>query len=173
MAARPQPGLLPYMELFWGHRRAISRIGLYALLASTVIAFLLPVRYESTTRLMPPDSSSSSLGLPGVGLFSAMSGKNSGAGSALNGIAGDLLGMKSSGALFVGLLGSETLQDRLINKFQLQRLYRDSKIEDARADLANHTSITEDRKSGIIMIGVRDHDPKRASAMADAYVAEL
>jgi uncharacterized protein involved in exopolysaccharide biosynthesis len=47
------------------------------------------------------------------------------------------------------------------------------KIEDARRNLAEHTDVSEDRKSGIISIGVTDHDPKRATAMAQAYVVEL
>src|SRR5208337_778346 len=34
-------------------------------------------------------------------------------------------------------------------------------------------SLSEDRKSGIITIGVSDHDPERAAAMAQAYVSEL
>ena len=89
------------------------------------------------------------------------------------GIASDLLGVKSSGALFVGIVGSQTVQDRVIRDFDLQRVYRDSKIEDARKDLAEHTEVSEDRKSGIITIGVTDHDPKRAAGMAKAYVGEL
>jgi capsule polysaccharide export protein KpsE/RkpR len=118
---------------------------------------------------MPPDTQSSS----GLGLLTAISGRSAPGASALGGLAGDLLGVKSSGALFVGLLSSETVEDRLIEKFQLKRVYHDSKIEDARADLAEHTNISEDRKNGIITIAVKDHDPKRAAAMADAYVIEL
>jgi len=30
--------------------------------------------------------------------------------------------------------------------------------------MAQHTSVSEDRKSGIITIGFTDHDPQRASA---------
>jgi len=93
--------------------------------------------------------------------------------SGFGGLASDLLGVKSSGALFVGIVGSATVQDGLIETFQLKKVYRDSKIEDARRDLAERTEIAEDRKSGIISIGVTDHDPKRAAAMAQAYVAEL
>ena len=164
-------GFLGYLELFWENRLLIFRASLWALLTSALIAFLLPVRYDAATRLMPPDTQGNSA----LSLLAGISG-HSGAGagaSALSGLAGDLLGTKSSGALFVGLLGSETVQDRLIEKFQLQAVYRDSKIEDARVDLGNHTSVSEDRKSGIILIKVQDHDPRRAAAMADAYVAEL
>jgi capsule polysaccharide export protein KpsE/RkpR len=46
-------------------------------------------------------------------------------------------------------------------------------MEDARKALAKHTGISVDRKSQIISITVTDHDPKRAAAMAEAYVAEL
>ncbi len=161
--------LLPYLELFWDRRRVLLRAGVYAFFASTLIAFLIPVRYQSTTRLMPPDSQSSS----GLGLLAAMSGRSGGSTGALTGLAGDILGVKSSGSLFIGLLSSDTVEDRLIEEFQLKSIYNVSKIEDARADLAEHTYVSEDRKSGIISIGVRDHDPKRAAAMADAYVTEL
>src|SRR3989442_8921671 len=39
--------------------------------------------------------------------------------------------------------------------------------------LAERTGISVDRKSQIITLTVTDHDPKRAAAMGDAYVAEL
>jgi uncharacterized protein involved in exopolysaccharide biosynthesis len=158
--------LLPYVRLFWQYRRFLLRAGIYSLLASALIALLIPVRFQSVTRLMPPDGQSGST----LGMLAAMAGRS---GAGLSGIAGDLLGVKSSGALFVGILNSESAQDALIQKFDLKKAYRDSKIEDARKDLAERTDVSEDRKSGIITIGVTDHDPKRAAAMAQAYVDEL
>jgi len=161
------PSLLPHLRLFWENRRLLSRAAIVGLFASVLIAFVIPVRYQSVTRLMPPDDQSSS----GLGTLAAMAG-SSGA-SGLAGMAGDLLGIKSSGDLFIGVLGSDTIQDDLIHQFQLMKVYHDSKIEDARKDLAEHTAISADRKSGIISIAVTDHDPKRAAAMAQAYVSEL
>jgi capsule polysaccharide export protein KpsE/RkpR len=165
-------GFLPYLRLFWEHRQFLLRTAAYALLASILIAFLIPARYQSLTRLMPPDSQSTS----GLGMLALMAGRSGAAGSGaagFGGIAGDLLGVKSSGALFVGILGSETVQDRLIDEFHLMKVYHDWKIEDARKDLAERTEVSEDRKSGIISIGVTDHDPNRAAGMAKAYVGEL
>ena len=130
-----------------------------ATLGSALIAILIPVRYQSVTRLMPPDGQSSS----GLGLLAAMAGRN-GAGG-LAGLAGDVLGIKSSGALFVGIVNSQTVQDALINRFQLMKEYHDTKIEDARKSLSARTDVSEDRKSGIISIAVTDHDPNRAAAM--------
>lgn len=159
--------LLPYLQLFWAHRRFLLRAGIYAFLASVVAAFLIPVRYRSTTQLMPPDSHSGS----GLGMLAAMSASPSM--GALGGLAGDLLGLKSTSELFVGILSSQTAQDAVIQKFQLQKVYHDSKIEDARKQLAEHTVIGVDRKSGIVSISVTDHDPSRAAAIARAYVDEL
>src|SRR5258707_12313991 len=66
-----------------------------------------------------------------------------------------------------------TVQDRLISGFQLQQVYGCRLEQDTRAKLAENTEISEDRKSGIIAISVTDHDPKRAAAIAEAYVEEL
>jgi uncharacterized protein involved in exopolysaccharide biosynthesis len=159
--------LLPHLKLFWANRRFLFRTSVYACLASILIAFLIPVRYKSVTRLMPPDPQSGT----GLNMLAALTGH--GSNNALGALAGDLLGTKSTGALFVGVLGSQTVQDHLVDQFQLMKLYHDSKIEDARDDLASRTTLAEDRKSGIIDIAVTDHDPKRAAAMAQSYVDEL
>jgi uncharacterized protein involved in exopolysaccharide biosynthesis len=136
------------------------------LLIGTLVAFVLPKRYTATTQLMPPDSQSSS-GMAMLASLTARTGNN------LSGVAGDLLGVKSSGALFTGVLRSRTVEDRLVERFQLKKLYAKRLDEDACKKLAGNTSISEDRKSGIITITVTDGDPKRAAALAQAYVEEL
>jgi uncharacterized protein involved in exopolysaccharide biosynthesis len=153
--------------MFWEQRRFFLRVGIYAMLASTLLAFLTPPRYKAKAQLMPPE------GQQGLGatLLGALSSK--GAAGAFAGLAGDLLGMKNSGALFVGVLNSRTVEDRLIAEFDLLHVYHDSKMEDARDDLESHSDIAEDRKSGILSIAVTDHNPRRAAAMAQAYVSEL
>lgn len=168
-----EQSLVPYLQLFWERRRSLMRAALYSLLASLALGLLYPSRYQSVTRLMPPESSQSGVGLGLLSMLTGRGGSGSNAMSSLGGVAGDLLGLKNSGALFVGILGSEAVQDRLINQFQLQKVYWDSKIEDARKDLAKNTDVTEDRKSGIITVTVADRNAKRATAMAHAYVDEL
>jgi len=78
------------------------------------------------------------------------------AGNALSGIAGDLWRI-DSGALFVASWRSQTSKTAL-SAIQPAPVYWVSKIEDARERLAQHTSVSEDRKSGIITIGFTDHD---------------
>jgi capsule polysaccharide export protein KpsE/RkpR len=92
---------------------------------------------------------------------------------ALAGIAGNVLGLKTSSDLFIGVLQSRTVQDDLINKFNLRSVYWDKQMADARKDLSRRTDITADRKSGIITIVVTDHDPHRAAAMGHEYVEQL
>jgi capsule polysaccharide export protein KpsE/RkpR len=157
------------LRLLWDCRRTLFRDAAIGLLASTLIAFLIPRSYTSTTQLMPPDTQSSS----GMAMMAAMATKSVGN---LAGMAGDLLGLKNSGALFVGVLRSETAQDRLIQQFGLQKvygLYGKKSITDARTKLDENTSISEDRKSGIISISVTDHDPNLATAIANGYVDQL
>ena len=158
---------LVHVRLLWSHRALLFRVALYALLASTLVAFLIPVRYESTARLMPPDNQSTS------GLAAAAAALSAGGGGGLGGFASEFLGLKSTSDVFVGILASRTVQDALIRQFDLKKLYRDSRMADARKDLADHTSVSVDRKSQIISITVTDKSPQRAAAMAQAYVQEL
>lgn len=154
------------LRLLWGRRRFFFRAAAVGFLISTLVALLIPKSYTSTTQLMPPDSQSTS----GMAMMAAMATK---AGGGLAGVAGDLLGLKSSGALFVGVLRSQTSQDRLIEQFDLRRVYGKRLVVDARLKLDENTSISEDKKSGIITISVTDHNPQRAAALANAYVDQL
>jgi len=164
--ADPREWQAERLRLLWKRRRFFLRAGTLGLIASTVVAFLIPKSYTSTTQLMPPDPQSTS----GMAMMAAMAAK---AGGGLGAVAGDLLGLKSSGALFIGVLRSQTSQDRLIQQFDLRKVYGKQLVIDARMKLDENTSISEDRKSGIITISVTDHSPQGAAALASAYVDQL
>jgi uncharacterized protein involved in exopolysaccharide biosynthesis len=153
------------LRLLWCHRRLFIKAIAIGLLSSALLALAIPRRYTSIAQLMPPDSQSSS----GMAMMAAFAAKNGGLGA----MAGDLLGLKSSGAMFIGVLKSQTSQDRLVQEFGLNRVYKAPLLMDARKKLDENTSISEDRKSGIITISVSDRDPRRAAALANAYVDEL
>src|SRR5438552_8431666 len=164
--ADPREWQAERLRLLWKRRRFFLRAGTLGLIASTVVAFLIPKSYTSTTQLMPPDPQSTS----GMAMMAAMAAKG---GGGLAGVAGDLLGLKSSGALFIGVLRSETAQDRLIQQFDLRKVYGTRLVIDARIRLDENSSISEDKKSGIITISVTDRSPQRAAALASAYVDQL
>ena len=154
------------LRSLWSNRWLLLRSIAVGLLASTLTAFLIPKSYTSTTQLMPPDPQSTS----GMAMMAALAAK---AGGGLGAVAGDMLGLKSSGALFIGVLRSQTSQEHLIEQFDLRKVYRQRLVADARTELDENTSIHEDRTSGIISISVTDHSPQRATALARAYVDEL
>lgn len=162
------------LRLVWNRRRFVWKSILVGLLVGTAIAFLLRPEYESYTRLMPPDDQSNR----GLAMITALAGKSGGSGgggggAGIAGVASDLLGVKTTGALFVGILASRTVQDDVIGKFNLQKVYRDKRLEQARLDLTKHTTVVEDRKSGIITITITDRSPQRAREIANEYVSEL
>lgn len=152
--------------LLWKQRRFLLRATVWGLALSAILALVIPKRYDSTTRLMPPGNQSSS----GMAMMAAMAGKG---GTGLSSLADDLLGMKTSGDLFIDILRSRTVADRLIGRFDLRRVYRDRYWQDARKDLAKNTGIAEDRKSGVLTITVTDRDSERAAEIARSYVEEL
>ncbi|HKS74033.1 MAG TPA: GNVR domain-containing protein [Terriglobales bacterium] len=157
---------LDWAWLLWGRRRFLIRWTVRGLIASVVIALLIPKRYESTTRIIPSDNSSAAP----MAMMAAMGG---GKGSALGMLASNLLSIKDPGGSFIGVLQSDTLEDRLIDRFDLRKVYWDRYMYDARKDLARFTDISMDHKSGIITIAVTDRDPNRAADLGRAYVDEL
>jgi capsule polysaccharide export protein KpsE/RkpR len=154
------------LRLLWNERRLLTRAAVAGLLFGVLLAFLLPKRFKSTTQLMPPDPQSTS----GMALLAGLTAKT---GSSVGAVAGDLLGIRSSGALFIGILRSGTVEDRLVERFGLKKVYGKALDTDARGKLAGNTAISEDPKSGILTISVTDGDPLRAAAMTRAYVEEL
>jgi uncharacterized protein involved in exopolysaccharide biosynthesis len=154
------------LRLLWDHRRFVLKATTAGLIVSIIIAFLIPKSYTATTQLMPPDPRSTS----SMAMMAAMAAKS---GGDLGSVAGDLLGLKSSGALFIGVLRSQTSQDHLIQQFDLRRVYGKRLVTDARTGLDENTVISEDKKSGILTIRVTDHSPQRAAALAGAYVDQL
>lgn len=158
------------LRQIWEQRGQVFRVVICGALVATLIAFLIPSRYTSTARLMPPDNRSTA----GAAL-AALAGRagSSGGASLLGDLGSDLLGVRSTSELFVGVLRSRTVEDRLVAQFNLKHVYWDRRIEDARRDLEKHTDITVDRKSQIVAISVTDKDRYRAAAMARVYVDEL
>jgi len=141
----------------------IAKWALGAAVVFAVIALIIPPQYESVARLMPPDNADSFM-------LAALMGRT---GDMLGGAASNLLGMRSSGALFVGILGSNVIEDAIIDKFDLQRVYRRKYRDRARKALEDQTDIVEDRKNGIITLKCRDTVPQRARDICQAYLIDL
>lgn len=154
---------IPNTSLLWERRSFLFRVALLSVVFSTAVAFLIPKQYESTTRIMPPEQQGIS-----TAMLAALAGKVMP--GALGSLAGSMFGMKDTGALFVQLLQSGTVQGQLVDRFDLQRVYWKRYRQDTVKKLARRTEITQDRKSGVITIVVTDTSRQRARDMAQAYV---
>ena len=151
-------------RVLWDRRPVLYRWAMIGLATFTAIAFLLPPRYTTTTRLMPPDQAGQ-----GLATMVAALGKSTELGS----LGTELFGVKTSGDLFIGVMKSQTVENAVIDKFDLRKAYGEKRYEDARRRLEDRTDITSDRKSGIITVRVSDRSPQRAADMGKEYVEQL
>jgi capsule polysaccharide export protein KpsE/RkpR len=88
-------------------------------------------------------------------------------------VAGNFLGGNSASDLYMGVLQSRSIADRLVKKFKLKELYRQEYLADTYEKLAELTNISVSSETGILTISVEDEDPQRAADMANTYVDAL
>jgi uncharacterized protein involved in exopolysaccharide biosynthesis len=153
--------------LLWQHRRVLIRVTAIAMILSLGIAFVIPKQYKSRTSIMPPDQQGAS-----AMMLAALTGHLGGLG-ALGDLAGGLAMGHSSSELFIDLLRSGTVSDHIIDRFNLQHVYRKRYRVDAAKHLARLTEITENKKTGVVSIEVEDTNRERARDMTQAYLDEL
>ena len=124
------------------------------------IAFLLKPTYIAATSIMTPQQQQ--------GAAAAVMAQL----GALAGMAGMGAAPKSPAELYIGLLKSRTIADRMIDRFSLMDLPKIETREDAREVLEKVTGISAGR-DGLITIKVVSKIPRLSAAMANAYVEEL
>jgi uncharacterized protein involved in exopolysaccharide biosynthesis len=167
LTAIPRPAnWVAHMTLLWQRRVFLGRVTVIALVLGLVIAFTIPKEYKSTARIMPPDQQGS-----GALMLAALTSRG-GLGT-LGGLAGGLLSSHTTTALFVDLLHSATVSGHLIERFQLQHVYHKRYVVDTAKALGRRTTVSDDKKSGVITISVEDTDRVRARDLAQAYLDEL
>lgn len=165
LAAQPRWAI--HASLLWKCRHTLARVTAIALIVSLAISFSIPKQYKSTTSIMPPDQHSS------TEMMLAALTSHLGSLGALGDLAGGLAGGHSSAELFIDLLHSSTVSDHLIDRFNLQQVYRKRYRIDTARHLAHLTKITEDKKTGVVTIEVEDTDRRRARDLAQGYLDEL
>jgi capsule polysaccharide export protein KpsE/RkpR len=166
--AHSSPVWVANASLLWAKRRTLALTAAVCFVVALAIAFVLPKRYDSSARIMPPGNS-----MGGFAMLAALAGRGNSGLSGLSSLAGGLLGGGGNTALFVDLLRSGTVTGHLIDRFDLMTIYHKRYRADAAKALARRTSIVDDKKSGIITLTVSDTDPTRARDIAQAYLDEL
>lgn len=127
------------------------------------LSFLITPEFTARTVFVPPQQqqSAAAAALSQLGALASLAG--GGAGSAI----------KSPGDQYIALLQSETVADRLVDRFKLMDVYGTEYRFQARRMLAGNVHATLGKKDGLITIEVDDIDPKRAADLANAHVEEL
>lgn len=127
---------------------------------SVGVSLVLPNVYQASATLLPPQQQQSGA----AAMLSQLSG--------LAGAAGGVPGIKNPSDLYIGMLKSRTIADRIVNRFNLKKVYEVDSQELARSRLAASTDITSG-KDGLIVIQVEDRDQKLVAELANAYTGEL
>jgi len=166
------------VRLLWNKRRFLGRAWLAAIVVAVLFGLLAPKLYLSTAVLAPPSYNSPTLAMlnglsGGAGGGGGVAGAVGAAAGQAMGAVSDLLGVKDAGEMYVRALQTEKVEDRLINRFDLRRAYGAALMTRARTKLEHRSDISEDKKSGMILISVKDYNPRRAADLANAYADEL
>jgi uncharacterized protein involved in exopolysaccharide biosynthesis len=119
---------------------------------------LIPPSFTARTSFLPPQQQQggASSALASLGLLAGAAG-----------------GIKNTGDQYVSLIQSTTIADRMIDRFDLLKVYDEKLRIDARLELARSTRVNLGKKDGVISLEVDDNDPKRVAEIANAYVDEL
>lgn len=162
----PQPddeiSLLDLLIVLAKHKKMILGLTFAAAILAVCVSLLLPNVYTATTRILPPQSSQSS------SVSSMLAAQLGG----LAGMAGGALGLKDPNALYVAMLKSRNIMEKVATRFDLQKVYGTKFTVDTLRVLEG-ASVISAGKEGVILVEVSDEDPQRAAAMANAYIEEL
>jgi uncharacterized protein involved in exopolysaccharide biosynthesis len=142
-------------------KTTLFAIPLLTTLVAVGVSLLMTPIFTAKTVVMPPQQQQS-------GAAAALASLGG-----LAGLAGAAGGIKSPDEMYVALLGSNNLQNRLIADLKLQERYEAKTLTDARAALKAQVRFSADKKSGLLNIEADDKDPAFAAELANRHVVEL
>jgi uncharacterized protein involved in exopolysaccharide biosynthesis len=148
------------LTLLAQHWRSLSTGAVLGGMLGIGLALVLPPTYTARTAFVSPQPQTATAGaLASLGSLSS--------------IAGAAAGIRSPIDQYVSLLQSETVADRIIDRFSLRGIYDKDLRTDARKELWKRLRVTPGKKDNLIVLEVDDGDAKRAAEMANAFVDEL
>lgn len=150
--------LINILIVFARNKKVLAGLPAIVAVVAAAISFALPDEYRAGTKLLPPQQAQS-------GAAALL--------SQIGGVAGVIgAGVKSPNELYIGMLKSRAIADRIIDKFELKKVYETDSPEKARNILEKNTVISAG-KDGLISIEVDDKNRRLVAPMANAYVDEL
>jgi tyrosine-protein kinase Etk/Wzc len=156
--------LLDLLIIVAERKRTVAWVtGTFVLLA-IVISLILPVRYTASVILLPPQQNASM----GAALASQL-GNLGGMAS----LAGGSLGLKNPNDMYIAMFKTRTVEDAMVQHFDLMKEYKKRYPSDARKAFEDRTMLDGSGKDNLIHIAVEDHDPRRAAELANGYVEQF
>ena len=159
--AGEEVNVLDLMIVVAKHWKLVVFLPLALGIVAAIYSLLVTPVYTGTVQILPPQQTQSAA--------AAVLGQL----GALVGGAGGAIGVRQPNEMYVSMLKSRTVADRLIDRFKLDQVFDAPFRHDVRLALAGSTKIESGAKDGIITIEYNDTDPKRAAAVANGYVEEL
>jgi tyrosine-protein kinase Etk/Wzc len=149
------------VAVVWSNRFRVLAISFLAGAIAIGVSFLVPKWYRATAVIMPPDESDllSNLSLASKALakFPAF------------GVMGDYF---TPADVFKAVLNSRTAQEHVVDRFALAQAYK-TKTRDQTLRTLRGLYTAKLAPDGTITVTVEDQDPKRAAAMAMAFIEAL
>ena len=161
MGDEDEISLLDLATALGEEKATLFAIPLLTTLVAVVVSLQITPIFTAKTVVMPPQQQQS-------GAATALASLGG-----LAGLAGAAGGIKSPDEMYVALLGSNNLQNRLIADLRLQERYEAKNLTDTRAALKAQVRFSADKKSGLLNIEADDKDPAFAAELANRHVAEL
>lgn len=124
------------------------------------IAWLIPPTFTARTLFVPPQQQQQSVAASALSSLGALASLTGGS-------------VKTPADQFVSLLQSVNVEDRIIDRFDLMKLYEKKYRAQARKELEQSVRITLGKKDGLITVEVDAESPRLAADMANQYVEEL
>jgi uncharacterized protein involved in exopolysaccharide biosynthesis len=152
--------LLDLLQVIVDNLRLLVLGPLVCGLAALGYSFTIPPTYTAKTQFLPPQQQQSSA----ASMLASL--------GALSGLAGAATGLKSPADQYIAFMKSVSVQDALIERFELVEKYEAKLKTDARMALTGSVRIASG-KDGLISVEVDDRDPKFAADLANAHVEEL
>jgi tyrosine-protein kinase Etk/Wzc len=156
--------LLDLLILLAERKWLILGITAFFTISAIVVTLLLPKRYTAVATLLPPQQSSS---------MGSMLNSQMGSLGGLAALAGGSLGVKNPNDMYVGMFKSRTVEDAMVQHFDLMNEYHVKFLLDARKVFESHANVDDTGKDGLIKISIEDRDPKRAAELANGYVDQF
>ncbi len=150
--------MLSFLSIFFRYRKTVILVTVAGFVLSVAVSLVIPPRYISSVAFIP-----------------------SGVEKELTGSGGFFKGLGSLGDTYSTLIRvrnnlvidfiirSRRMSGLLAGRFDLERIYGASNLDEACKKLRDRTSVVV-RDEGVIVLAVEDRDPVRARDMAGAYI---